>query len=349
MPKTPLKGSVRKKAVGLSIDDVDIPKWGDTGPPSRKKFKSDAEFQAATDKYNTEQLLKNVMDKARIPNKIDPGRIKNLRFSGLPFCALRWFIKLPINLGKEKSVDFGFRYFTHIGHAVHAVIQEAVEKTSGLMFLKDFVCADKTCGKRYALLPQQPFECSCGSFVFNSEEHEVVWRKAVGHVDEIIVRDPKKPKRVILWDYKTTSMRNLNKKDSVEYVSQIRSYATALVDAGYEIEAIYLVYVPRDNPFAFRVSPVEWNGKVHANHLKWMEFWVDQHAAGMAVASLEDALDLLADRPCKNESAPKCYSTCEYKDYCLSSEDHQIDMHKRVVESFNKVNRWLPLNKSPRK
>lgn len=334
----------KRVLTGISIDDVAVPKWGDTGAPRRDQFNSDKEFKEATDKHRVESRIQGFLESARMPEPIDSKRILKLRFSGLPFCALRWFIKLPSNLCKQRQVDFGYRYFTKVGHTVHDVFQSTVEQASGLTFLKDFICAEPTCRTRYAMRTNSPSSCDkCGSSAFDSDEHEIIWRGAVGHVDEIIARD-EDHKTVDLWDYKTTSTRSLNKADSIEYVSQIRSYATVLSERGYKVESLSLIYIPRDNPYGFRVSMVPWDEKIRINHLKWMEFWLDEHAKGMRVATLEEARVLLADRPCTPDSRPRCYSKCEFKDFC-TTEAQPAEVWKRVETSFLSVKQWLPLNK----
>lgn len=337
----------KRPSKGLSIDEVEIPTWGDKGAPLRSQFKDDQEFKAALLQHELSSRFKTMMDTARLPSKIDPARILNLRFSGLPFCSLRWFLKLPVNLGREKMVDFGFTYFTKVGTAVHEVVQNLVERSSGLDFLKDFVCSNPDCRKRYALLPRSPLSCEhCGSSDFDSEEHEVVWNGAIGHVDEIVVLDAKNhPKRIVILDYKTTSTLSLNREDPVEYVSQIRSYATALTDRGFEVEGVFLMYIPRDNPFGWRLSPVKWSSQIYKSHRKWMEFWVDEHKAGMSVATLEDARDLVVNRPCTSSSQPKCFSGCEFSDFCCSPGKRPPKMMSQVESTYSQVKRWLPLNK----
>lgn len=337
----------RKPLAGFSIDAIPASASRFYVPePSREKFKTEAEYEAAKIAYLVESQLTKVMDDGRVPENVDMARVVNLRFSGLPFCNVRWFINLKNSLGTERPTDFGYRYFTRVGHAVHDVFQTAVEKEGKIEFLKDYVCTQ--CKKRYVLRAQQPFKCTCGSFMFKSEEHEVRWKGALGHVDEVIRPYTNRKKSIFIWDYKTTSLNNLNKKDPIGYVTQIRSYAVAMEDAGYEVLGMGLVYIPRDNPFKKRMSVVEWTPKIQKSHRVWMDYWVESHAEGTQVKSLDQATRLLDDRPCKTKQ-PAVYVGCEFTDFCAGNcQDRPKEMVERITGTYKRVSIWLPLKRHKR-
>jgi len=285
--------------------------------------------------------MTRMMDHDQVDHPVDMARVLNLRFSGLPFCSLRWFLNLPSSLGGKRPSDFGSRFFTSVGHTVHDVFQTGVHHSTSFKALNDYVCT--SCKKRYALRLIVPRKCSCGSLLFRREEHEVLWRGAIGHVDEIVVPDVNYLKRVFLLDYKTTSLKNIYKKDPINYTSQIKSYAVALTDAGYEVIGCGLVYVPRDNPYKWRMSEIPFNRTVYDKSLSWMEFWLEEHKKGMLVESPKDAMELLATRPCR-EKVLSCYKDCEHVGICgEETVAYPAEMKRRVQRVYKEIKIWLPL------
>jgi hypothetical protein len=325
--------------VGFSIDEV--PSFTTEIVPKRKDFKSDEAYRAGYAAYSVKSALNSMMDKDQVVESVDMSRVLNLRFSGLPFCSLRWFLNLPRALGMGRKSDFGSRFFTSIGHTVHSVFQDAVHNSPSFHALNDYICT--SCKKRYALRLEKPRKCSCGSILFKRDEHEVLWRGAIGHVDENVVPDINYPKRVFILDYKTTSLKNIQKKDSIQYSSQIKSYGVALTDDGYEVIGCGLVYVPRDNPYKWRMSELPFNQEVYAKSLAWLEFWLAEHNKGMNVETPRDVMNLIASRPCR-EKVLSCYRDCEHKSVC--GEDnvaHPSEMKRRVERVYKEISIWLPL------
>lgn len=329
------------RATGFSIDDV--PSHVAEQPPRRDKYKNEHDYSAAYAAYTVRSAMVTMLDQGQVEDRVDMARVLNLRFSGLPFCSLRWFLSLPTSLRGNRKTDFGSRFFTSVGHTVHDVFQTAVYHSKSFQALNDYVCT--SCKHRYVLRPEMPRKCRCGSVLFRREEHEVLWRGAIGHVDEIVCPVPSAPKKVFLLDYKTTSLKNINKADPIGYTSQIKSYAVSLTDAGYEILGCGLVYVPRDNPFKWRMSDIAFNPTVYKKHLAWMEFWLAEHAKGMAVETPKDALELIASRPCR-EKIHACYTDCQFAADCgANGIAHPPIMKQRVKRVYEEIKIWLPLNK----
>jgi hypothetical protein len=330
----------RRKLPGFSIEDVPFSS-NYKKPPERSDFRNDRDLRAALASYKVSNSLTNMMEHAKFHQPVDMERVLNLRFSSLPFCSVRWFLNLPQKLNGTNVSDFGSKFFTSVGTTVHTVFQDAVHNSPSFHALNDYICT--SCRKRYVLRMERPKKCSCGSILFRRDEHEVLWRGAIGHVDENVVPDINYPKRVFILDYKTTSLKNLHKKDSIQYSSQIKSYGVALTDAGYEVLGCGLVYVPRDNPYKFRMSELPFNQEVYAKSLSWLEFWLAEHKKGMNVETPRDALELLANRPCR-EKVLHCYQDCEHKSYCGEDNvDHPAEMKRRVRQAYNEIKIWLPL------
>ena len=326
-------------SVGFSIDDV--PSFTKEMAPQRKDFKSDGDYRAGYASYSIKSSLGSMMDKDQVEETVDMARVLNLRFSGLPFCSLRWFLNLPRSLGRGRKSDFGSRFFTSIGHTVHSVFQDAVHNSPSFHALNDYICT--SCKKRYVLKLEKPKKCSCGSILFKREEHEVLWRGAIGHVDENVVPDISRPKSVFILDYKTTSLKNINKKDSIQYSSQIKSYGVALTDAGYEVIGCGLVYIPRDNPYKWRMSELPFNQEVYAKSLSWLEFWLAEHDKGMNVETPKDVMDLLSSRPCRKKVL-SCYKDCEHVGICgEETTAYPAEMERRVRRVYKEIKIWLPL------
>jgi len=306
-----------------------------TPPTKLNKFDPDHCFDVVT------KVLDSVTKESNIQEKVDINRIKKLRFSGLPFCSLRWFINLPKSvLGDFYSREFGFKYYTTVGHAVHDVFQTAMRVNTSVVCLNDFVCL--SCKHRHVLLEESPEKCGkCGHRNLVSEEHEVLWNGAVGHVDEILLLD-RDTRTVFIIDYKTTSLSSIDKKDSAQYKAQIISYAVALTDAGYNVVGVGLIYIPRDNPFKFRPSYYKITSKVIERGRKKLKFWKQHHDYATSISSLSEALHLIDMRPCRSEIKTD-FIECEFASSCAGCDADRQSMEYRVRESYRKVKKVLPI------
>lgn len=331
----------RRQLAGLSIDDIAI------GSSTRKAVvrtvdDSDEAWANKQAAQHARDMITSVMSDEATVQGTDLGRVTSLRFSGLPFCGLRWFIMLPQSTREYKPADFGFRFFTSVGTAVHTVIQNAVHASKHYHALNDYICED--CKHRHVLNLIPVTKCKkCGSSKVHSDEHEVLWRGAVGHVDEILVPDLRKKKRVYLLDYKTTSMRGLEKENPVGYVHQIRSYGVALRDEEYEVVGCGLVYIPRDNPFKFKLSEIPFGDSEYSLQKKLLGRWVTDHAVAADVSTLRSALELLDSRPCRNK-LKSFHCECPHKDFCAGNGDARPErMEVLVRTSYKEMKPWLPI------
>lgn len=308
----------------------------------RHRGESDLEFSRRKALQVAHDMIGRVTSDEQQPQEIDLSRVVNLRFSGMPFCGLRWFVSLPQALARTKMTDFGFRFFTTVGTSVHTVIQNAVALSKDYHALNDFVC--QKCGDRQPLLITPPGRCAkCGSKHFRRDEHEVIWRGAIGHVDEIFVPDLSHRKRLFVMDYKTTSLSNINKVDPPGYVNQLRSYSVTLQEEGYEVLGAGLVYIPRDNPFKWRISHLPFTDQIFRLQRNRMAAWVRQHDQASAVDSLSELRELITSRPCRAK-LKSYHADCPHRDFCAGNMEATPSYMSRLARtSYKEVEKWLPI------
>lgn len=289
--------------------------------PFTDRKSSDAEFRSFLEKVN--HKLKEVTEESRFTEKVDIGRVNKLRFSSLPYCPLKWFVNLPKSLSgiREKRVDFSYKFYTSVGHTVHDVFQTAMHSYEGVTMLDDYVC--RSCKHRVPLRGKEVKKCpKCGSLSMARDEHEITWKGAEGHIDNILQVAVKDDTRyVFLLDYKTTSLNSINKVDPPGYLAQLSSYAAGVDEyERMEVLGYGLVYVPRDNPFKFRMSAYRFDENAKRLSAKRFDQWTKWFKVASSVETLKEALALMDIRPCK--SGPRfMYSECEHASRCAGCGD----------------------------
>jgi hypothetical protein len=194
------------------------------------------------------------------------------------------------------------------------------------------------------LLEKPPCECSnCGATKLVREEHTVQWKGSLGHVDEILLLD-KKSKSVYILDYKTTSLSNVNKPDPAGYLAQISSYAVALKDSGYKVVGYALVYIPRDNPFKFRVSPYVFDEAAEYKARKRLTGWKESFDSASKVKSLDSALRLLDTRPCEH-GLKAAHAECPHASNCAGQGARPENMVFLINKTHKSLGTFLPVRK----
>lgn len=290
--------------------------------------------------------VEEVTQEARFLEKVDKSRLTNLRFSSLPFCGLKWFLNLPKSMmgDGEKVVDFSYKYFTSVGHTVHDVFQTAMHNYSGVTMLDDYVC--RKCKHRVYLSGKVVEECpKCGHDGMKRNEHEIAWMGALGHIDNILQVQKKGPRRsVFVLDYKTTSMKAIeSKEDPPGYLAQLSSYATGVsYYKNVDVVGYGLVYVPRDNPFQFRISSYRFTEESKKRGTARMKKWVRDFEIAATVKDLKGALALIDNRPCK-EKAGFMFSECEFVGQCAGCGSRPESMEFLVMSTFKKISHVLPI------
>jgi len=292
--------------------------------------------------------VSEVMQESRFLEKVDKSRLTNLRFSSLPFCGLKWFINLPKSFSaeEEKVVNFGYKFFTSVGHTVHDVFQTAMHNYSGVTMLDDYVC--KKCKHRVALSGEPVEECpKCGHSEMKRDEHEISWMGALGHIDNVLlVSKTGKRRSVFVLDYKTTSVASVGSKvDPPGYLAQLSSYAAGISEyKNLDVLGYGLVYVPRDNPFKFRISSYRQDERTKAFAVRRMTKWVKDFEIASQVVSLKDALKLIDNRPCV-EKTGFLYSECEFAGMCAGCGPRPDNMVFLVESTHKKIRGFLPIKK----
>jgi hypothetical protein len=283
--------------------------------------------------------IKEALENTRFVETVDPTRLNTLRFSSLPFCPVKWFLGLEKSVEKDRLVDFGYKYFTSVGTVVHEIFQTTVFESEEVQTLTDWRC--ESCREIYPLRSVVKKCTQCGCEKMTRMEHTVGWRGAVGHVDEVVHLGDR---RIFLLDYKTTSLKNIDKADPPGYLSQISSYALAMVDAGFDVVGYALVYVPRDNPFKFRVSPYEFDSPAREAARKRMTGWKSAFDKSAKVKSLEEVLGFLDSRPCA-KSLKSAHSDCPHASMCAGIPGRPENMEFSLTNCYSRVKKILPISK----
>lgn len=309
------------------------------------------EFLDATVQKKMEELTRE----GGLIVKTDITRVTNLRFSGFPFCGVRWFLSLPEALHATKRQPFGMSFFVNVGTAVHNVIQESWDSIKGAEVYNDFHC--KKCHHVHSLV-QRPDKCeNCGSKELVKHEHEVFFENAVGHIDEMLYIElpdhvePDFPVRAgfVVIDYKTTMLKKVLAKTglpSKENVLQISGYAAALRKQKKPIIGYCLVYVPRDNPFAFLPISRVLNKQEYKECLDRMYGYVDMFEAWSKAKSKKRVIMLTQQhRPCTpGNEVPSEFEGCQYCSLCTSLDGEEI-LEERINRVYDEVADKLPIEK----
>jgi hypothetical protein len=280
---------------------------------------------------NLSALLETALSASEFLKENDPKRLTSLRFSGLPFCPVRFSVNSKKSSAKFTTTDFSFNYYTSVGTIVHTLVQTALEQNplKGYVLLADWVCP--ACSKKY-VLTAKPTLCSCGSSDLTFEEHEIHRKSLVGgsdllgHVDTLLLDT--KSNLITLVDWKTTSIKNIDsaiKAPSLEYKTQIRSYAAAL---GTQVTTLALGFIPRDNPFKHKFYTEDFDE--HVKYSGLLDRWSIQHAQALA----GDYVSIAASRPCRTR-VPEVFKNCKLQSSCSGRPDSEIITFLRSNSAFS--------------
>lgn len=291
--------------------------------------------------------MKRLVDEGKVRLTNDLSRVQKVRFSGLPFCGVRWFYNLPMSTAKVIHKDFAFSFFTSVGTTVHTVIQNTFLSVEDVELLMDWKCTK--CGYLHVLVNDRPTECpECGNDDHTHEEHTIEFRGALGHIDQLIKFVWNNKTWIVVIDYKTTTLFATRKRGKLPYksnVSQIKGYCGALNEylreKGWKARVMgwALVYVPRDNPFEFQVHAGTMTEKQLDTEVRWIESFVDTHGQWMKVQNLGHAKELSLERPCAKKLHPR-FEGCELEGRCAGD---QVGCNSLLNETFKKVGSRLPI------
>jgi len=286
-------------------------------------------------------MMKRLMDETKTVQGNDIERVARVRFSGLPFCGVRWFTNLVGGLSKGSAKDFGFSFFTSVGTTVHEVVQKYFLSVEGVELIMDWRC--KGCGRVYSFKSKAPASCkSCGGTSFEHEEHTIEFEGALGHIDQLMVIRFGGKTWIIVIDYKTTTIQAVESRGKLPYaenVAQIKGYCAALHDQGYPIMGWALVYIPRDNPFRFTVKTGELTEKDMAKEADWIRSHVEEHSRWMQIKTLDEARELADSRPCAQKLHPR-FKDCALAERCAGDD---VGCNALLKEAYSKVHTKLPV------
>jgi hypothetical protein len=272
--------------------------------------------------------------------------MENLRFSGLPFCPIRWLAGAPVNTAKSSAKSLRFAFYTRIGTVVHDVFQSVLvnlegELPSKLELIADWHCAK--CKKVTSAFSLKPESCPVCRHRVEFREHEIDINfggkvRALGHVDCILrVTRPGGKTCYLILDFKTTSVGKLNKKTfdvSSTYTHQIKSYAAAVsFSQNVEVASTSLIYIARDSPHRFKIHTELFSAEDQIHHTKRLRRYTRQLEVVREATSMEDILPLIKTRPCKSNLAPE-YADCNFASLCAGKDS---SCTKLVASSLDKL------------
>ena len=205
------------------------------------------------------------------------------RPSSMPTCSLLlWMEKFR---GEALGYYYGTKelpmeYYTNVGNVLHEKAQYFVGHT-GVSF-GDWKCVNKRCKKGIAACETRTADgriikegkitrkdstnnkCPKCDEPMLYVEKKVEYKGIMGYVDGIWKIPKSEGGGYWLVDYKTTSMRKIEKGEYPEraHINQLPFYAYVLSKKyKMDIKGFSLVYMPRDNPQAFYEYREEWTDK----------------------------------------------------------------------------------------
>lgn len=286
------------------------------------------------------------------PNKVDPTRISRLRVSSFPFCGLKWFLGLQSISNKKSFMSSAMRYFVTVGSSLHSVMQDAL-LTVDLEPLSIEVYADWKCAKcnHVHRFCGRPTACvKCKEMKLSYEEITVDSKPVMGHIDTVFLVSLKVPtedfpsgKVFVVVDYKTTSTKKIESgalpySDNKE---QIRAYVNELHRKRKPVAPFaFLVYVPRDNPWKYKILVVMVNLEQEE---KKRARYVSRFQIALKVETEDQVSSLVARRPCR-EKQKKLYASCPHFAYCPGSDNHDMILNK-AQDLRSKLELKLPMSK----
>ncbi len=307
-------------------------------PPPRNKSNVDR----AKDMVSV--ALRKAVDNGHLVSPVDPTRLLYLRTSQLPFCPMRTFFEMPRWFTKAVSNDFSMSFYTRVGHAVHAVMQETLHKvsTSQSYTLNDWICLNPECKHRHPLKRLIKTCRKCGGTKLFPDEHRIDLPWIRGHIDTILVNGH----TAVIVDYKTTSSKSVNSKSGseVNYTTQIGSYCTlmkpVLAEMGIDLIGWALVYVARDN-FVMKVVTGD-----NFTPLAQLKEWSKQHQGLLNLKSKSEVRELVANRICKTKDDNEKFDRwCVHKSRCVNTDSECM---KAATEIYVKLEGKLPIKNKVR-
>lgn len=284
----------------------------------------------------------------------DPSRVKKLRVSSFPFCAVQWFVGLPGKTSKFRSMGTEFKFYTSVGTAVHDTVQSILASLD-IGAHKVEMIADWGCRKcsHMQFMQVKPLKCEkCGFDQFNF--HEVTVKDGIleGHIDTIFefsVKPSKKYPEGKAWvvvDYKTTSTEKIgtDKLVNAGYKAQIRSYVAILHRLKKPVLPFaVLVFIPRDDPLKLQPVVVKVD---YESQLTKIDNYKKQFNIVTSVKSAGDLQEVVDNRPC-SQGCLKQFEWCQWRNMCAGPENDEVILKelnniRKVVKHRLPIKDWKP-------
>ena len=290
-----------------------------------------------------EQAVEYAIDTYEVSEKLDPSRLKFLRVSSFPFCGTQWLLNFPTAMSGIRSNKFMGSFFTSVGTTVHSNIQSIVDRSP--FIIQDWKCF--ACGHlhSFVLRPKRCIKCKVSNRLV-SREHEYKKFPIVGHLDGAILL---KNGKIVIIDYKTTSMRKLETKGllpSLDNVRQIEAYAALLKREGYDIDGWTLIYIARNNGQRVYKSSTAFYGQSFEEEypriLKRLARYEKDFLVVSSATTVEAVKRVIARRrlrPDKEDTQELC-KYCAYRSVCTNETalTDRLQLTMRVVKKLGVTN-----------
>lgn len=258
-------------------------------------------------------------------------------------------------------MEAGFKYYVTVGSAVHDVVQTLLAGLD-LEPIKVSVIADWKCRRCFhrSVMVSKPEKCRCGHTDFKFEECTVDDGGVLGHIDTILEitlskATPEFPeaKFWLVVDYKTSSLKKTTlqkgvpnqKMVSSSNRSQIRAYVTLLKKMGKPVAPFAaLIYIPRDNPFEFKVHVLEVD---FTKERRLIGSYKRQFKMAVHAKTKADLVEMVEERPC-SEKCLKQFEWCKWRNMCAGPDNakvilRELDNIRRVVDARLPIIDWKPV------
>lgn len=276
-----------------------------------------------------------------------------LRPSSFPLCSVLVYHDLMVgtSTGKfKRDMSAGGGYFTSVGTAAHTNIQFYIGK-SGKVF-GHWKCINNLCPEfhkardkwkrvddKWKLIHGKPTlknttnnVCPYCKFDMEYVELTVKHKKVEGHIDCVIMLDPKR-KRIWVADYKTCTKNKIEnartKLPERSHLRQLPSYCYILEEKyGYKVEGFSLIYICRDNPWIFYEHAEPWTDAWRKRAMHELKLERVRYRSGVDAYIERDKSIAIGQKPCKSlahyEKEMGFFDPCPLVDVCF---------HKKTLES----------------
>jgi hypothetical protein len=292
------------------------------------------ELRAPLKVTTAEQAIEYAIDTYEVVEKVDPSRVQYLRISSFPFCGVQWLLGYPIAVSGRRTNKFMGSYFTSVGTSVHSSIQATLDHSP--FIIQDWFCPACKHLHAFKLRPAKCKGCGAPGEKLKGKEHTYKKDVILGHLDGAILL---KGGKIVIIDYKTTSVRKAGSKTAIPGLSnvrQIEAYAALLKQEGYDISGWTLIYISRDNAKRIYKSSDEFYGhsfdKEYPKVLKRVSKYVSDYKVVTGAKTLKDIETIVANRRLLSTEpgGEELCGYCPYKAACINNKMLSAKLEKSL-------------------